>query len=79
MRCEFCGGTVDLDHACDFFRHYGFERSAWLMATTRQNSMTRAVRAAQITAPSAPPEDSTTPSAGSATAAPADTFDTSTG
>ncbi len=78
MRCEACGGYVDLDHACDFFRHYGFERSKWLMATSRQRTMILDAPAERITAPSAPPEDSITRSADSEKSAPVDTFDTST-
>lgn len=77
MKCEACGGFVDYEHSCDFFRYHGFERSKWLMAILRHPIRTHDAPVARTTAPSAPREDSTKTPAPSAPAVPVDTFDTS--
>jgi len=42
MNCE-CGGHICPDHACDFFRNYGFERCIWLRWTEGKSVLTHDV------------------------------------
>lgn len=71
MRCS-CGGVVDIEHSCDFFRAWGVERSVWMLWKEGRYDSTRGVAVDHTETPIV--KDTTIPDVVSSSVVSADTF-----